>query len=66
MSIEKFSYISVLTTDSYLPGALVVNKCLQLIKVKYPYHILITENLSNSTINILHKNNINIIKTNII
>ena len=62
----KKSYISVLTTDSYLPGALVVNKCLQLTKTKYPYNVLITKNISKNVIDILHKNYISTIKVDLI
>lgn len=57
-----YSYISVLSTNNYLPGALVVNKCLELTKVIYPFHVLITENITEQTKNILKSNNINIIQ----
>ena len=57
---KNYTYISVLSTNDYLPGALVVNKCLKLTKTKYPFTILVTENISNNTINILKKNNIQI------
>ena len=54
------TYISVLSTNDYLPGVLVVNKCLKLTKAKFPFTILITDNISSDTINILEKNNIKI------
>ena len=55
------TYISVLSTDNYLPGALVVNKCLKLTNAQFPFTILVTENISNDTISILKKNDIQII-----
>ena len=44
------TYISVLSTDDYLPGALVVNKCLKLTETKYPFTILVTSNISENCI----------------
>jgi len=58
----KNSYISILSTDSYLVGTLVLWKSLQSTFPKYPFHLLITPNISNNTITILNKCNIPIIK----
>lgn len=55
------TYISLLSTDDYLPGVLVVNKCLKLTNAQFPFTILVTENISNDTISILKKNDIQII-----
>ena len=54
------TFLSVLSTNDYLPGALVINKCLQLVDSQYPFTILITPNISENSINILKKNNIQI------
>tara|TARA_B110000879_G_scaffold130500_1_gene171384 strand:- start:554 stop:1294 length:741 start_codon:yes stop_codon:yes gene_type:complete len=54
--------MSVLSTNDYLPGALVINKCLKLTKAQYPFTLLITPNISDSSISILKKNNIQIKK----
>ena len=56
------TYMSVLSTNDYLPGALVINKCLKLTKAQYPFTLLITPNISDSSISILKKNNIQIKK----
>jgi len=58
-----YSYISVLSTNDYLPGALVINKCLKLTKTIFPFTVLVTPNISSNTISILQKNNIQIKKT---
>lgn len=58
----RYSYVSILSTDSYLLGAIVLHKSLQDTKPKYPFHLLITPNLSPDTVNILHKLNIKTIK----
>ena len=58
------TYISVLSTNDYLPGALVVNKCLKLTKAQFPFTVLVTHNISCNTISILEKNNIKIIVIN--
>lgn len=54
------SYISVLSTDDYLPGVLVINKCLQLTNAKFPFTLLITENISHKTKKILKHYKINV------
>ena len=54
------TYISVLSTNDYLPGVLVVNKCLKLTKAQFPFTVLVTDNISCNTISILEKNNIQI------
>jgi len=58
----KYSYVSILTTDSYLFGALTLWKSLQDTKPKYPFHLLITPNLSQESITLIQKSNIPIIK----
>ena len=56
------TYISILSTNDYLPGALVINKCLKLTKAQYPFTLLITPNISEHSISILKDNNIQIKK----
>jgi len=58
----KYSYISILSTDSYLIGALVLYKSLISTNPKYPFNLLVTPNISNESLNILKRNNINTIK----
>lgn len=49
-------FMSILTTDDYLPGLLVLNHSLKLVKSEYPLHVLLTPNISKKTISILSKN----------
>jgi len=58
----KYSFISILTTDSYLFGILVLNKTLLKTDTKYPFNVLITPNISEETISILKQAEINTIK----
>ncbi len=58
----KYSYVSILTTDSYLFGALTLWKSLQDTKPKYPFHLLITPNLNAETTTLLQKSGIKTIK----
>ena len=53
-----FSYISILTTDTYLPGVIVIKNCLKLTQSTIPFHVCVTENLSDKTIKTLNHNNI--------
>ena len=58
----KYSYVSILSTDSYLFGALVLWKSLQDTQPKYPFHLLVTPNISKDTLSVLEKSNIQVIK----
>jgi len=58
----KNSYVSILTTDSYLFGALTLWKSLQDTKPKYPFHLLVTPNLSAETKTLIEKSGIKTIK----
>lgn len=51
-------FISILTTDDYLPGLLVLHYSLKHVRSKYPLHVLLTPNISKKTVDILSKNSI--------
>ncbi len=51
-------YLSVLTTDSYLPGVLVVNYCLRMTGTKIPFNVCVTDQLSSLTLDTLDRNSI--------
>ena len=55
---KNYAFVSVLSTDDYLPGLLVFNKSLSDVESKYPFHVLLTTNIAKETISILDKNNI--------
>jgi glycogenin glucosyltransferase len=59
MEVQKIilakTFMSVLTTDDYLPGLLVLNKSLQSVRSAYPLHALITSKVSNRTKRALEK-----------
>ena len=48
-----YSYVSILSTDNYLLGILVLNFSLQKTKPKHPFHVLVTPNLEQTTLNTL-------------
>ena len=60
----KCAYVSILTTDSYVFGALVLWKSLMETKPKHPFHLLITPNLSRETMQLLETSAIPLIKIN--
>ena len=60
----KYSYVSILTTDSYTFGALALWKSLMDTQPKYPFHLLITPNLSKDTMDLLETSKIKLIKIN--
>jgi glycogenin len=61
MTTKNYSFISVLTTDDYLEGILVLNYSLAKTNSRYPFVLLITPNLSKGVIESLVKHNIHCI-----
>jgi alpha-N-acetylglucosamine transferase len=52
------AFISILITEDYLPGLLVLNASLRSVESKYLLHVLLTQNISEEAISILDKNSI--------
>lgn len=44
--MKNCAFVSVLTTDNYLSGAIGLYYSLQAVKSKYPFHLLVTDNIS--------------------
>ena len=55
------AYVTALSNDNYLKGALVLNESLKQVKSKYPLVVLAGENLSQKSQNVLRKNNIDVV-----
>ena len=55
MSVNKIdrAYISILTTEDYLPGLLVLNASLKSVKSLYPLHVLLAPTISKKVTDIL-------------
>jgi len=51
--MKKYSYISLLTDDSYAYGITLLVESLHKVKTKYPLHVLITEDVSAPVIEML-------------
>jgi glycogenin len=47
--MKRYAFVSVLTTDDYLDGVLVLKCSLEKTKPKYPFVLLVTPNLSQKT-----------------
>lgn len=60
----RYSYITMINTDSYLNGALCLFESLRKVKSKYPFLILITSGVSKQAESILKSQGINVIRTN--
>ncbi len=59
MNIEQNkAFISILATDYYLPGLLVLDSSLKSVCSRYPLHVLLTPTISKGTIDILNMNSI--------
>jgi len=56
--VEKYAFVSVLSTDDYLPGLLVLNKSLLNTRSKYSLDVILTSNISKETKLILDRNHI--------
>jgi len=57
MKTDK-AFVSILTTDSYLPGILVLNDSLKSVGSKFPLDVLLTPNISSHVLDALNKNSI--------
>lgn len=64
MDSEKYAYVTVLTTDTYLIGVLALKECLNRVKSKYKLVVLINNSINEKTIKIMKNFNIEIIKIN--
>ncbi len=58
----NYTYLTVLSTDSYLMGALVLYESLKRTQPKYPFTVLITKNVSSSAEETLKKKGIRVIR----
>lgn len=58
----KYSYVTVLSTESYLLGALCMYKSLKNSNTKIALTVVVTDNISNDIIKILENEKINVVK----
>ena len=58
----KYAYITLLNTENYLNGVLVLNKSLQNVNAKYPLIVAVTNEIEEKALNILKERNIETIK----
>ncbi len=57
--MKKYAYVTLLSSNDYLPGVLALNYSLQKTKCKYPLIVLVTHHfVSKDTLKILSKNKI--------
>ena len=52
---ENYAFVSIITSDDYLPGLLVLHRSLVDTNTRYPFLVLITKDVSVDTISILDK-----------
>ncbi len=53
--MKNYSYITLLTNDSYVCGIILLLESMKKVNTKYPLHVLITEEVSPPTIEILNQ-----------
>lgn len=58
----KYAYITLLNTEEYLNGVLVLNESLKIVNAKYPLIVAITDEISEGTQKLLNKRKIETIK----
>lgn len=64
MTIKKYSYITMINTDSYLNGALCLYESLKHVGAKYMFTVLVTGDVSDKSKSKLKKYGINVIESN--
>ena len=57
----NYCYCSLLTSDNYLKGVLGLAYSLKIVDSKHPFLVIITDNISEESIDILKENNISFI-----
>lgn len=55
---NKFAWLTLLATDNFLPGVIILNNSLKKVNSKYPLIIITTNNLAKDTFNKLEEENI--------
>ena len=50
---KNYSYVTLLTNDSYSYGVILLFESMKKVKTKYPLHVLVTENVSKATLELL-------------
>ena len=58
------AYVGVLSTPSYLTGILGVAECLKRVNAKYPFYVVITNQISSETEDLLNNYGIHTIRRN--
>lgn len=59
MSMNKhYSYVTLLSSDNFVLGVIVLHLSLRSVKAKFPLFVLCSENISNSSLRLLEKYNI--------
>ena len=51
--IKNYSYVTLLTNDSYSYGIILLTESLKKVKAKYPLHVLVTPNVSKAILKLL-------------
>ena len=52
---KRYSYVTLLTNDSYVYGVVLLVESMKKVNTQYPLHVLITENVSSATKEILNQ-----------
>ena len=52
---NNYSYVSLLTNDSYTYGIILLAASMRQVKTKYPLHVLVTKNVSTTSLEILNQ-----------
>lgn len=64
--MNKYSYVTLLSDDSYLYGIILLSESLKEVKSQYPLEILVTPNISNAVLDILDQLNLKYTKVDLI
>ena len=56
--MKKYAWITLLATDNFLPGVIMLNNSLKKVNTEYPLYVIATNNLAQKTFDALEKENI--------
>ena len=62
----NYAYVTLLTSVDYLPGVIILNKNLLELNSSYPLYVMVTDNIFEKVVEMLHKEKINYVKVPVI
>lgn len=54
----KYAWVTLIATNDFIQGAILLNNNLQKVKTKYPFYAIVTNNITKENLHLLDENNV--------